>query len=54
MLRSATASASCEMSTASTTEFGKASAIMIARQPEPVHSSSTFSTANGSVTQGLK
>ena len=41
------------MSTASTTLFGNASAIMIARQPDPVHSSRMFSTAYGSATHGL-
>ncbi len=41
------------MSTASTTLLGKASASMMARQPEPVHSSRTFSTPSGSATHGL-
>ena len=53
-LRLATASASAEMSTASTLALGKASAIMMDRQPEPVHSSRMFSTASGSATHGEK
>ncbi len=50
---SATASASFEMSIASTTALANVSAIMIARQPLPVHSSSTFSTPSGSTSHGL-
>jgi hypothetical protein len=47
-LRAATSSASFEISTASIRAFGKLRLAGIARQPDPVQRSSTFSSAAGS------
>ena len=54
MLAAATSRASWEMSTATISALGKAKAIRMARQPEPVYMSIAAVTASGVLTHGLK